>query len=97
MLQNAIGASANSAATFAMPVHDAQIAVIISHISHRSWRRAAFWFMLAAARGETGGVSPLSQLSGIVSLFLIAAAFLTSCDTQQPQQGTVELSTLAAE
>jgi hypothetical protein len=39
----------------------------------------------------------MSQLSGIVSLFLIAAAFLTSCDTQQPQQGTVELSTLQAE
>ncbi|RUW59470.1 hypothetical protein EOA16_21925 [Mesorhizobium sp. M7A.F.Ca.US.008.03.1.1] len=25
----------------------------------------------------------MSQLSGIVSLFLIAAAFLTSCDHQQ--------------
>ena len=25
----------------------------------------------------------MSQLSGIVSLFLIAAAFLTSCDNQQ--------------
>ena len=25
----------------------------------------------------------MSELSGIVSLFLIAAAFLTSCDTQQ--------------
>jgi hypothetical protein len=36
----------------------------------------------------------MSQLSGIVSLFLIAAAFLTSCDPQQPQQGAVELSTL---
>lgn len=36
----------------------------------------------------------MSQLSGIVSLFLIAAAFLTSCDTQKPQQGSTELSTL---
>ncbi|RWC81062.1 MAG: hypothetical protein EOS30_01075 [Mesorhizobium sp.] len=26
----------------------------------------------------------MSELSGIVSLFLIAAAFLTSCDNQQP-------------
>ncbi|WP_258583851.1 hypothetical protein [Mesorhizobium sp. AR02] len=25
----------------------------------------------------------MSELSGIVSLFLIAAAFLTSCDTRQ--------------
>lgn len=25
----------------------------------------------------------MSQLSGILSLFLIAAAFLTSCDSQQ--------------
>lgn len=25
----------------------------------------------------------MSELSGILSLFLIAAAFLTSCDTQQ--------------
>lgn len=31
----------------------------------------------------------MSQLSGIVSLFLIAAAFLTSCDNQQPQQGSL--------
>ncbi|WP_280952452.1 MULTISPECIES: hypothetical protein [unclassified Mesorhizobium] len=38
----------------------------------------------------------MSQLSGIVSLFLIAAAFLTSCDDQKPQQGSVELSTLQA-
>lgn len=36
----------------------------------------------------------MSQLSGIVSLFLIAAAFLTSCDGQKPQQSAVELSTL---
>ncbi len=28
----------------------------------------------------------MSELSGIVSLFLIVAAFLTSCDTQQSQQ-----------
>ncbi|TPK70150.1 hypothetical protein FKO01_64295 [Mesorhizobium sp. B2-3-3] len=27
----------------------------------------------------------MSELSGIVSLFLIAAAFLTSCDNQQSQ------------
>jgi hypothetical protein len=47
VLQNAIGASANSAATSAMPIHEAQIAVIISHVSHKSWRHAAFWFMLA--------------------------------------------------
>ncbi|MDX8436566.1 MULTISPECIES: hypothetical protein [Mesorhizobium] len=38
----------------------------------------------------------MSQLSGIVSLFLIAAAFLTSCDNQQPQQGAAQLSTLQA-
>jgi len=36
----------------------------------------------------------MSQLSGIVSLFLIAAAFLTSCDSQKPQQGSAELSAL---
>lgn len=36
----------------------------------------------------------MSQLSGIVSLFLIAAAFLTSCDTQKPQQNSTELSPL---
>lgn len=35
----------------------------------------------------------MSQLSGIVSLFLIAAAFLTSCETQKPQQNSTELST----
>lgn len=38
----------------------------------------------------------MSQLSGIVSLFLIAAAFLTSCDDQKPQQSSVELSTFQA-
>lgn len=38
----------------------------------------------------------MSQLSGIVSLFLIAAAFLTSCDHQKPQQSSMELSTLHA-
>jgi hypothetical protein len=27
----------------------------------------------------------MSQLSGIVSLFFIAAAFLTSCDNPEPQ------------
>ncbi|WP_157357755.1 hypothetical protein [Mesorhizobium metallidurans] len=36
----------------------------------------------------------MSQLSGIVSLFLIAAAFLTSCDNQQPQQGSSPLPAL---
>jgi len=36
----------------------------------------------------------MSQLSGIVSLFLIAAAFLTSCDNQQPAQGSSPLATL---
>lgn len=29
----------------------------------------------------------MSQLSGILSLFFIAAAFLTSCDSQPPPQG----------
>ena len=38
----------------------------------------------------------MSQLSGIVSLFLIAAAFLTSCESQKPQQGAMQLSTLQA-
>ncbi|WP_281004804.1 hypothetical protein [Mesorhizobium hawassense] len=38
----------------------------------------------------------MSQLSGIVSLFLIAAAFLTSCDSQKPQQSSMELSPLYA-
>ncbi len=34
----------------------------------------------------------MSQLSGIVSLFLIAAAFLTSCDNQQsPSKAMVPL------
>ncbi len=37
----------------------------------------------------------MSQLSGVVSLFLIAAAFLTSCDgRQQPTQGTSPLPSL---
>lgn len=36
----------------------------------------------------------MSQLSGIVSLFLIAAAFLTSCDSQKPQQSSIELPAL---
>jgi hypothetical protein len=37
----------------------------------------------------------MSQLSGIVSLFLIAAAFLTSCDgQQQPSQGLSPLPAL---
>jgi hypothetical protein len=35
----------------------------------------------------------MSQLSGIVSLFLIAAAFLTSCDDRKSQQSSVEIST----
>jgi hypothetical protein len=47
VLQNAIGASANIAATSATSIHEAQIAVIIGHVSHKSWRHAAFWFMLA--------------------------------------------------
>lgn len=38
----------------------------------------------------------MSQLSGIVSLFLIATAFLTSCDSQQSPQGAMQLSTLRA-
>jgi hypothetical protein len=36
----------------------------------------------------------MSQLSGIVSLFLIAAAFITSCDNQQPSQGSSPLPVL---
>jgi hypothetical protein len=36
----------------------------------------------------------MSQLSGIVSLFLIAAAFMTSCDAHKRQQSSMELSTL---
>ncbi|RWC27597.1 hypothetical protein [Mesorhizobium sp.] len=37
----------------------------------------------------------MSQLSGIVSLFLIVAAFLTSCDNQQsPPKATAPLSAL---
>ena len=38
----------------------------------------------AKARGETEGSFAMSQLAGIVSLFLIGAAFLTSCDSPQP-------------
>lgn len=38
----------------------------------------------------------MSQLGGIVSLLLIAAAFLTSCNNQQPQQGAMQLSVLHA-
>jgi len=38
----------------------------------------------------------MSELSGIVSLFLIAAAFLTSCDTQQsPPKAFAPLSLLS--
>jgi len=36
----------------------------------------------------------LSQLSGIVSLFFIAAAFLSSCNQSQPTQGSGDLSVL---
>jgi len=36
----------------------------------------------------------MSQLSGIVSLFLIAAAFLTSCDNQQSPPKAGALSAL---
>ncbi|ESY84183.1 hypothetical protein ACVWWD_004171 [Mesorhizobium sp. URHB0026] len=39
----------------------------------------------------------MSELSGIVSLFLIAAAFLTSCDNQQsPPKATASLPALHA-
>ncbi|TPK60599.1 hypothetical protein FJ546_19720 [Mesorhizobium sp. B2-4-19] len=38
----------------------------------------------------------MSELSGIVSLFLIAAALLTSCDTQQsPPKAVAPLSALS--
>jgi hypothetical protein len=37
----------------------------------------------------------MSELSGIVSLFLIAAAFLTSCDNQQsPPKAAVPVPAL---
>lgn len=37
----------------------------------------------------------MSELSGIVSLFLIAAAFLTSCDNRQsPPKALASLSAL---
>ncbi len=36
----------------------------------------------------------MSELSGIVSLFLIAAAFLTSCDNQQSPQRSSPLAPL---
>jgi len=36
----------------------------------------------------------MSQLSGIVSLFLIAAAFLTSCGDQQSRQNSSPLAAL---
>ncbi|WP_263494311.1 hypothetical protein [Mesorhizobium sp. BH1-1-4] len=36
----------------------------------------------------------MSELSGIVSLFLIAAAFLTSCDGQQPPKAGMSLPAL---
>ncbi|PDQ18978.1 hypothetical protein CN311_21970 [Mesorhizobium sanjuanii] len=42
-----------------------------------------------ACAGRNRRSFAMSQLSGIVSLFLIAAAFLTSCDNQQPQQGSL--------
>lgn len=42
--------------------------------------------MPVVARGETEGSFAMSELSGIVSLFLIAAAFLTSCNNQQPSK-----------
>ncbi|TIN93961.1 MULTISPECIES: hypothetical protein [Mesorhizobium] len=38
----------------------------------------------------------MSELSGIVSLFLIAAAFLTSCDNQQsPPKAVAPLPALS--
>ncbi|TPM41888.1 hypothetical protein [Mesorhizobium sp. B2-3-4] len=36
----------------------------------------------------------MSELSGIVSLFLIAAAFLTSCDSQPPAKAATSLPAL---
>ncbi|PWK69768.1 hypothetical protein C8K44_10867 [Aminobacter sp. AP02] len=33
----------------------------------------------------------MSELSGILSLFFIAAAFLTSCDSQPPPQGASQV------
>ncbi len=33
----------------------------------------------------------MSELSGILSLFFIAAAFLTSCDSQPPPQGSSQV------
>jgi hypothetical protein len=58
--------------------------------------RAAFFVMIRIAWGGAGGVSPVSQLAGIVSLFFIAAAFLTSCNNPQPTQGFTNLSVLQA-
>jgi hypothetical protein len=58
-------------------IHEAQIAVIISHVRQAGLR---LW---CGSAGRNRRSFAMSQLSGIVSLFLIAAAFLTSCDNQQ--------------
>jgi hypothetical protein len=44
--------------------------------------------------GETVGSFAMAQLSGIVSLFFIAAAFLTSCNQPQQPQGSAYVSVL---
>ncbi|MCV3241513.1 hypothetical protein [Mesorhizobium sp. ZC-5] len=36
----------------------------------------------------------MSQFAAIVSLFFIAAAFLTSCNNPQPTQGSIDLSVI---
>jgi hypothetical protein len=69
--------------------HEAQISVIISHAHSQR-----FSSKVASARGETGEGFAMSQLSGIVSLFLIAAAFLTSCGDQQSRQNSPPLAAL---
>ncbi|MER8750162.1 hypothetical protein NKH57_12890 [Mesorhizobium sp. M1050] len=58
-------------------IHEAQIAVIISHVRQGRFR---LW---CGCAGRNRRSFAMSQLSGIVCLFLIAAAFLTSCDNQQ--------------
>jgi len=64
------------------------------HCHHKSCALSGLVIYGRVRAGRNRRSFAMSQLSGIVSLFLIAAAFLTSCDTQKSQQNSMELSTL---
>ena len=58
-------------------IHEAQIAVIICHATKRGFQ---IWLLSRGAKPEEFRHVPVERYR---ELFLIAAAFLTSCDSQQ--------------